>query len=49
MIDENNSKILKELLFEIYAAGYQDSMNNINIVKGWNEFWKNLIRRAELD
>ena len=40
---------LKELLFEIYAAGYQANMNNIDIVKGWNKFWEDLIRRANID
>jgi hypothetical protein len=45
----NEIEALKALIFEIYAAGYQDSINNIDIVKGWNKFWENLIRRASLD
>lgn len=29
----NEIEALKALIFEIYAAGYQDSINNIDIVK----------------
>lgn len=46
MIDKNE---LKELLFEIYAAGYQDCMNNKDIIKGWNDFWNYIIRSANND
>lgn len=46
MIDKNE---LKNLLFEIYAAGYQDCVNSKDIVKGWNDFWENIIRSIDND
>ena len=36
---------LKELLFEIYSAGFEAGVSNKNIVDSYNDFYRHIIRR----
>ena len=40
---------LKELLFEIYSAGFQAGMLNKDIVNSYNHFYNDILRRLKLD
>lgn len=36
---------LKELLFEIYSAGFEAGMSNKDIVNSYNDFYRDILRR----
>lgn len=38
---------LKELLFEIYSAGFEAGMSNKDIVNSYNDFYRNISRRLD--
>lgn len=42
---KDTSSILKELLFEIYSAGFEGGMSNKDIVNSYDDFYKDILRR----
>lgn len=42
---KDNSDILRELLFEIYSAGFEAGMLNKDIVNSYNDFYDDILRR----
>ena len=48
LIDEISMKELKSMLFEIYSAGFEAGYTKeIDIVKAYNQYWNNLIKRIK--
>lgn len=48
LIDNANIKKLKDLLFEIYSAGFEAGYaQNIDIVQAYNQYWDNLIKHIK--
>ena len=44
MFDEINKEELKQLLFEVYSAGFEVGyLQKVDIVTAYNEYWNNLL------
>lgn len=44
MFDEINKEELKQLLFEVYSAGFEVGYSQkVDIVTAYNEYWNNLL------
>ena len=46
LINEINLETWKEILFEVYSAGFEAGYSQeIDIVNSYNEYWNNLLKQ----